>query len=373
MRLLTALKTSTRVRPLLIFLGCFAIAVVVTSFLEQRSIAISPVVSVEQTPDKEWILRSNSCESLMNQAQALSQWRVHMDASPTLLPSCDCPTNHNSEESNCTLNIQSLLTPEVKSTLGFCSSEDGPNCWNMALKFSGILPYLRYTTENEIAAWLNSPLCEPVPQASLPLPGDLVVIRENYTDDFAESHAAIYITPDLIFTKNGNSRNSVYQFQPLQTLYRTYDLRKFTDCAHVDGKPSLDTCPVFSNFYRCGTLKNYLQEHPVQLSQSTLDLQESLNTLDKTLSDFLFKNNSTTTTLSFTETLQSLKKPFERSALLIEQRIKMRNRSVEFSKVEMLLFDTQQEKFKALIDQVNQMADRDPPQWYFTIAERFME
>ena len=68
----------------------------------------------------------------------------------------------------------------------------GPNCWNFALALRGLLPSLRFTSDDEFTFYLRPPLCRPFRNDEKRLPGDIGAIRRKTVDGDSQGQRIRY-------------------------------------------------------------------------------------------------------------------------------------------------------------------------------------
>ena len=177
---------------------------------------------------------------------------------------------------DCKYDIRECIPEHIAGVVGKDSGFDGPNCWNLALVMKGILPGLRFSTKDEMAFYMNSPLCRNLEPNEERKPGDVVAIRELVNKKTFEFHGFIYISDKLAFSKNGETYESSYELQPLNKVFASYQLSGNEQCYgnQVDLNSS---CLNATSYYRCESLDDYLKKRkPLSMDLSKLVQQTSV-------------------------------------------------------------------------------------------------
>jgi hypothetical protein len=206
----------------------------------------SELINVGRDKIGEIFLEGPSCEDLNIQEQALRDWtEILGEVSGPKASPVDFV-----EESRCTLNINSSVPKLVRILQDFKTAFNGPNCWNTTLRLSGLIEAQRFSGPEEMSFWLNSRFCRELADNEKSLPGDIVEIRALQADSssgFEEIHGMIYLTDQMVFSKNTSSRMSPYGIQRAGLVYQTF--RVELNCQKVSGSPQ--GCPRWANHYRC--------------------------------------------------------------------------------------------------------------------------
>jgi hypothetical protein len=135
----------------------------------------------------------------------------------------------------CEHDITECVPEHVKRYQGVHASLRGPNCWNLALVMSQILPNLRYSDPEEISFYMQPPLCNSVPSGEKRSPGDIGLIRNVDSEKIGfgpkgEVHGFIYINNDLVYSKNGLGKENPYAIQSAEKMYSEYPLTLNSEC-----------------------------------------------------------------------------------------------------------------------------------------------
>jgi hypothetical protein len=145
------------------------------------------------------------CSQIKSNIDSIKQWTLSRSAPCSEDPKISADTANK----YCRADVSSCLPPEVISYSAKEAFVNGPNCWNLAMVMSGVLPALRYSTAEEMAFFMNSPLCRQLKPGEKKRPGDIGAIR---TDD-KEFHGFMWVSDDIVFSKNGFDRNAPYALQ----------------------------------------------------------------------------------------------------------------------------------------------------------------
>ncbi|MBY0416250.1 MAG: hypothetical protein K2Q18_18900 [Bdellovibrionales bacterium] len=169
----------------------------------------------------------------------------------------------------CKYDIKSCLPAHIAGVVGKYSGYEGPNCWNLALVMKGILPGLRFSTKEEMAFYLNSPLCRNLEEGEERRPGDVGAIRELVNNKAYEFHGFIYISDKIAFAKNGETYESSYDLQTLNNVFASYQMSSKEEC--YGNRINLNSlCMNATSYFRCESLDAYLSKR----APISMDLKE---------------------------------------------------------------------------------------------------
>jgi hypothetical protein len=150
----------------------------------------------------------------------------------------------------------------------------GPNCWNLALVMKGILPNLRYSTPEEMAFYMQPPLCRQLKNNEAKMPGDVGAIRELNNSSTEEYHGFIYISEEVAYSKNGYMNANPYALQTLDNVFNVYGVTNKNECKQNELGPS-SQCRIAVSYHRCISMDQYLKENP----NTPKEILTSLNTI----------------------------------------------------------------------------------------------
>jgi len=196
------------------------------------------------------ILDGRDCSSLPEQIKSLRTWRITLNEPPPSL----------GQNVKCPMDITDLAPSFVRGHQGMGTAHNGPNCWNTSLFLSGIVPFLRFSSESEMTFWMASPYCHELKKNEPPLPGDVIAMRSydlrfppknghSYSrGEMVEVHGMIYLSPDLVFSKNTSGRDSPYELQRPDFIVGDFGLHD-PACNKITGlNPK---CLYWANYFRC--------------------------------------------------------------------------------------------------------------------------
>ncbi|MBI4925908.1 MAG: hypothetical protein HY843_08305, partial [Bdellovibrio sp.] len=146
------------------------------------------------------------------------------------------------------------------------------NCFNTALVMSGFTSAFRYSDLGEIEFYLNSPLCRKVLSSEKPHPGDLIMIKPTDPDGL-EYHAAVYVSEHLIFEKRNAAPIEPFQLNLLDQMLKEREVTP--GCDRVD-EINIKNCKIFSQYYRCKSIKEILEEGLLKNQKRYLELDSEV-------------------------------------------------------------------------------------------------
>ncbi len=159
------------------------------------------------------------------------------------------------------IDVTDSVPSEAKLLTG-TYTESGPNCWNLALFTAGLTHGIFTVDEQEMAFWTQSPLARELSPEEPRRPGDMIVMRTNR----GEWHSAIWVSPDVVFTKNGASRD-----KPFRLMDRT----------EMNGIYLSPRTPVHVSAYRFAPLMPYLESHWHQYPPELRDAWTEISAVEK--------------------------------------------------------------------------------------------
>jgi hypothetical protein len=207
----------------------------------------SGLIDVIRSQEGVTSLTGPSCQELTQQERFLRLWTLNVGETPG-------PASvavENADHSLCSLVINNSVPSIVHLLQDFKTTFSGPNCWNTTLRLSRLIQLSRFSSAEEMSFWMTSPYCRELSKTEKPLPGDIIAIRgekPNQPGAFDEIHGMIYLSDDLVFSKNTSSSMSPYGIQRANLVYqifRTADPK----CTKVQGRP--EDCYRWVNHYRC--------------------------------------------------------------------------------------------------------------------------
>lgn len=258
-------------------------------------------------------LFSENCGPLDDEIRALSKLKEKIDGKAPKLPTCACDSNVRGIK-RCFVTADSILPEELFDELNIQADCDGPNCFNTALRMSGLLQHPRYSSSEEFGEYLKSPLCREIPADAAPAPGDIIAIRDAQGRD---THAFTYLTKDLVYTKNGYSNRGVigdagpFSFSSPEEVFDEYDVPKSCERVHTNDYVAKGCGRKHRAFYyRCLSLteydRAYAKKHPFEKVRSSVSRPlKEMDRLECQISSYALKGNDSPFPMT-NQTLDSL-------------------------------------------------------------------
>jgi len=228
-----------------------------------------------------------SCDTISQNITAFREWTEGRSLR------CEIPPvkTKNASQNICETDLSKCLPEEVLSYNNKTSAVSGPNCWNLALVMAKVVPALRYSSDHEMAFFMNSPLCRQLGPSEKKRPGDIGAIRTSKAGQ--ELHGFMWISDDLVFSKNGASSKSPYEVQSFKDLTKTYD--EVLDFMCKNGM--VKECTSKIETLRCQSMDSYLENKerntPKKIQEAFIRLEHA----DKCMSLFNFNPNNFNFTL----------------------------------------------------------------------------
>lgn len=219
-------------------------------------------------------LRTRTCLEAQRHVKDLAKWTEKTNKK------CDIDSVTYDQGLNCKVNISKCVPDHVLKYEGLNPQEHGPNCWNLAMVMTGIIPYMRYSTPQEMAFFMDAPLCRPLKPYEKRKTGDIGAIRNS--SDRKDIHGFIHISEDLVYSKNGNNKdNYPYKVQNFDSMLNemfiggTDHLKNECRGNQAIGKVG---CLGQIEYFRCISLDEYLKKENDQISK---EIKETLSTFQK--------------------------------------------------------------------------------------------
>jgi hypothetical protein len=140
--------------------------------------------------------------------------------------------------------------------------------------------------------WMNSPYCRELAEFEISAPGDIIEIRglkENQPQSYDEIHGMIYISDDLVFSKNTSSRMSAYGIQRVSLLYQNFRLDN-SQCKKIYGQSY--ACSKWANHYRCMASEN----DRLSFEKENIDFRElsfEVSKIENIISEYIMNGHGT--------------------------------------------------------------------------------
>lgn len=191
---------------------------------------------------------------------------------------CELPKQMEETKAGmCTADVSTCIPHHVLAYHGKNPAVNGPNCFNLALVIAGVLPSLRYSTGEEMAFFYGSPLCRVLTSNEKKQPGDLGVIVTAPRGDVL--HAFIRISDNLVYSKNGYSKEQAYFAQHYEPMSKLYQEMQKNECV----KNKYADCETVEQTIRCISMDSYLNDPnramPRSIKEAFIRLDHSENCL----------------------------------------------------------------------------------------------
>lgn len=210
--------------------------------------------------DGKIVLKDVSCDKVADIAKSIAEWTKNTKEKDSC-PPLSKPQRKSRGLGKCELDITNCIPAHVAKYQGVRPESAGPNCWNLALVMKGILPNLRYTTPEEMAFYMNPPLCRQLKNDEAKIPGDLGAIRAISGNSSKEYHGFIYISDKVAYSKNGYSTANPYTLQTLENVYDVYGVPGKKECRENELNYSKQ-CNRAASYFRCISMDEYLKQNP---------------------------------------------------------------------------------------------------------------
>jgi hypothetical protein len=162
-----------------------------------------------------------SCEELAEQLDYMGKWTRSLNEKATCHVGLAEPrkTFWGGSDKQCAYEISHCLPDHVRKYFGTKPDFSGPNCWNLALVMKELVPFLRYSTPEEMSFYMAPPFCRQLGITEKIQPGDLGAIRAG---DDSEVHGFIYVSDKIVYSKNGYRNMSPFHLQNLEDVKYVY-------------------------------------------------------------------------------------------------------------------------------------------------------
>lgn len=224
--------------------------------------------------DNKSLLIAGSCSIINAEINALKSLRQRWG-----LPPCEPSVKVTGDI--CEAPIQQCIPEILVDLQGKSFVIPGPNCYNTALKITGMYPYHRFVSEAEMSAFLLTSACRKV---SKPLPGDIGVFRQ---DKFANIHAFLYMSPNLVFEKFGfDDRGINYPMTLNLRANVDYLWEASPECRRYGGPRMKEECFNKVYYYHCSKpLENNTISLKIRALEKNVESALNKNLNEQTLSD----------------------------------------------------------------------------------------
>jgi hypothetical protein len=197
------------------------------------------------------IKMSEACSKIAERQSELKLWTEKTDQR-----SCTLEAPKPAGKGTCTVDITDCLPHHVQKYQGRNPDIFGPNCWNLALVMAGILPGLRASSPNEWELYLKSDMCRALSSQEQPQVGDLGSLEEREEGSRpVQHHGFIYVSPELVYSKNGQGEKIPYALQPFKVMAKANNVDGYGGVCDGEG------CPKGKIFYyRCENFETYFKK-----------------------------------------------------------------------------------------------------------------
>ncbi len=203
------------------------------------------LIDVVRTSSGEILLQSSSCDGLIDEANNILNWTQSLGEQTGKIGDLIS----RPEDGNCSISVTQIAPSFVRLLQGAHAKVNGPNCWNTSLKFTGLVEYQRFSHADEMTFWMQSPFCKELNTNDILRAGDLIAIRRTSSSPVTnEVHGMIYVSDDLVFSKNTSGVSSTFGLQRANLVFQAFRL---TDSSCLRIKGSSPNCSIWANFYRC--------------------------------------------------------------------------------------------------------------------------
>lgn len=285
-------------------------------------------LSIQVGLKQELILKGLSCDQLIEEHDAICEWKKELRADFTARSLVTCK--------NKKIVVKECLPEFAKTYQQKKLVNHGPNCWGTAMSFKGISIKPRFMWPQEIQYWMNTPLCKKLLPSEEKKAGDIInVYGPEYTDiksvleidagskfwnalfpgrftmpyqEFESGytghhrllHSVTYISPNLAFGKDSPSMEDPFYFHRMDEVYgRPQD----KDCQeNQEIEPYLreyqnppksirgSKCDYLSVAYRCGKMSEYFaNQNLTPDEQSILENALKLQAIQEKLFPLILK------------------------------------------------------------------------------------
>lgn len=246
---------------------------------------VFPAQGFEISKQSGKLILSGACEEGKSIYSSLAKWSNQVKTGK----SCDPASVAGQSGGNCNLDITDCVPEHVVKYHGASSQTDGPNCWNLSLVMSNILPAMRYSTPEEMNFYMRPPLCRALNDNEKREPGDIGAIRQiSGFGKHEEHHGFIYIDEKIAYSKNGFSSMAPYELQTLDKVYATYDVPSMAGCRQNRINDKSSHCGKAVSFYRCDSMESYLQKNP-NIPDQVRDSFKNMEAAENCMQEVLFK------------------------------------------------------------------------------------
>ncbi|AFY01281.1 hypothetical protein Bdt_1586 [Bdellovibrio bacteriovorus str. Tiberius] len=234
------------------------------------------------------LVLSGACEEGKSIYSSLAKWSRNAKTGKT----CDPGSVMDQPGESCNFDITDCVPEHVVKYHGATPEVDGPNCWNLSLVMSNILPSMRYSTPEEMNFYMRPPLCRALKDGEKKEPGDVGAIRQiagvGKTNEY---HGFIYIDEKIAYSKNGFSSMAPYALQTLDKVYKTYEVPNKQECRQNVINAKSSKCGQAVAFYRCDSMENYLKNNQ-NVPDQVRETFKGMDAAENCVQEALFKGDA---------------------------------------------------------------------------------
>lgn len=250
----------------------------------------------------KFIIKADNCKTIKEQISKLSEWS-EWSGRGACAQAKGAPWYKFSDD--CKADVTTCLPEHVKKYHGIHPDLSGPNCWNLSLVMSDLLPHLRYSSPEEMNFFMAPPLCRALNNGEERRPGDVGAIRTGRGE---EVHGFIYVSDEMSYSKNGFSNQSPYELQTLNKVYEVYGIDDADPKCLANQMAS--SCSVGVDYFRCSSMKEYLEEvakeEPQKKTQQVIPYIDNLDCLASNMAFDRTTLLNETVMKTFTDTVDAL-------------------------------------------------------------------
>lgn len=279
-------------------------------FLILSSSVYAQEVKVGFTKSYNLILRSNSCEQLIENREAICSWKQTLGEDIDSANTPQCREESNGQKR---IIVSSCLPKFVKENHRRKLYKHGANCWGTAMNFKKLSLKPRFVWGKEMVYWMNSPICRKLEVGEEKQPGDILNIygpeykfevdettkgdkfwnalfpgrfmespvKEGYTGFHNFLHSETFITNDITFGKDSPNKGDRFDIHPMNEVYgrsRSEKCQERQDLSphsreygkKPDQSMSSDECRYFSLAYRCENVESYFSNINLNVEETEL-------------------------------------------------------------------------------------------------------
>lgn len=231
---------------------------ILSIFLTFSLLDLSQARVLFQRTNDRIVATSTECSELEEQVPYFSQW-MKQTGDPR---SCKVPTPVSRPSGTfnmCDLDITDCAPEHVRKYHGLTTKEAGPNCWNLSLVMSQMIPSMRYSSDQEFSYYLRPPLCRQLSNTEKREPGDIGALRRVKNNKEEEVHGFVFISDQYVYSKNNLEQTYGYGLQSISEVMTEFRVENRKECQQNESNPN---CSPYLNVFRCQSMAEYLKSKP---------------------------------------------------------------------------------------------------------------